>query len=104
MFKKVTIDYENAKFSAPVNTIAPVIAGGNTVGILLKVTDNGTWTGTLPIIYSYQWQRNGIDIVGETASEYTTVLADLGQIITCLVTATNIAGSASATSNDITIL
>lgn len=100
----LTIDYENAKFSAPVNTIAPVIAGGNTVGILLKVTDNGTWTGTLPIIYSYQWQRNGIDIVGETASEYTTVLADLGQTIICLVTATNIAGSASATSNDITIL
>jgi hypothetical protein len=88
----------------PVNIVAPVIGGGNIVGILLKVTDIGTWTGTMPITYTFQWQRNGIDIVGETASEYTTVLADSGQIITCVVTATNIVGSASAISNSITIL
>jgi hypothetical protein len=100
----MTIDYENAKFAAPVNTIAPVIGGGNIVGILLKVTDIGTWTGTLPIIYTYQWKRSGNDIPGETTSEYTSVLADLGRNITCEVTATNIVGSASATSNGITIL
>ena len=100
----LTIDYENAKFAAPANTIAPVIAGSNIVGGLLKVTDNGTWTGTMPIIYTYQWKSSGNDIVGETTSEYTTVLADLGRNITCVVTATNIVGSASAISNGITIL
>ena len=100
----MTIDYENAKFAAPVNTIAPVIAGSNIVGGLLKVTDNGTWTGTMPIIYTYQWKSNGIDIAGETTSEYTSQIGDSGQTITCEVTATNIAGSASATSNSITIL
>ena len=100
----MTIDYENAKFAAPVNTIAPVIGGGNIVGILLKVTDIGIWTGTSPITYTFQWKRSGNDIAGETTSEYTTQIADLGRNITCEVTATNIAGSASAISNGITIL
>ena len=100
----MTIDYENAKFAAPVNTIAPVIAGSNIVGGLLKVTYNGTWAGTMPFVFSYQWQRNGIDILGETASTYICVLADLGQTITCIVTATNIAGSASAPSNSIIVV
>ena len=89
---------------APVNVVAPVIDGGNTVGILLKVTDNGTWLGTLPITFTYQWKRNGIDIIGETANTYVIVPADSGQQITCLVTATNIAGSNSSISNIIIIL
>jgi hypothetical protein len=88
----------------PNNIIPPVIAGGNIVGILLKVTDNGTWTGTMPITFTYQWQSNGIDIAGETNDEYTIVLSDSGQQITCVVTATNISGSTSAISNDITVL
>jgi hypothetical protein len=88
---------------APVNVVSPVIDGGNTVGILLKVTDNGTWTGTMPITFTYQWKRNGIDIIGETNDEYTIVLADSGQTITCEVTATNIVGSTSAISNSIVV-
>ena len=100
----LTIDYENAKFAAPVNVEAPLIPRPTyTVGQMANVND-GTWGGTLPITFSYQWQRNGIDIIGETNNEYTTVLADLGQTITCVVTATNIAGSASATSNPVTVI
>ncbi|HNK51838.1 MAG TPA: hypothetical protein PKX75_22855, partial [Nitrospira sp.] len=30
---------------------------------------------------SYQWQRGGVDIVGATASTYTTTQADVGQIL-----------------------
>jgi hypothetical protein len=100
----LTIDYENAQFQAPVNTTPPTISGNNIVGALLKVTDNGVWSGTIPITFTYQWKRNGIDISGETTSEYTTVLADLGKSITCEVTATNIVGSASQISNSITIV
>lgn len=88
----------------PLNTIGPIIAGKNIVNGLLKVIDNGTWTGDLPITFTYQWQRNGIDIVGETASTYICVMADLGSNISCIVTATNIAGSASSHSNSIIIL
>jgi hypothetical protein len=100
----ITIDLEREQPSAPVNTSPPVIFGKNLVGALLKVIDDGTWTGTLPITFTYQWKQNGIDIIGETANQYTTVLADLGQTITCEVTATNILGSASQISNSILII
>ena len=42
---------------------------------------------------SYQWRRNGAGISGETANTYTKVVADAGQSINCLVTATNAKGS-----------
>jgi hypothetical protein len=88
----------------PVNIFAPKIDGKNIVNAKIFVIDNGTWTGDLPITFTYQWQRNGVDIIGETNYTYTTVLADSGQTITCEVTATNIVGSTSASSNSITIL
>lgn len=97
-------DLEKDKSIIPANIVAPLIAGSNIVGGLLKVIDNGTWSGTLPITFTYQWQRNGINIVGATASTYICVLADQGLNITCIVTATNIVGSASALSNGIIIV
>ena len=100
----LTIDYENTIFLAPFNTTPPTIGGSNIVGTLLKVTDEGVWSGSMPIIYSYQWKRNGNNIVGETTSEYITQLIDSGETITCEVTATNIVGTASQISNSITIL
>jgi hypothetical protein len=101
-----TADEENQQTNAgisPVNTTPPTISGKNDVGELFTVND-GTWSGDLPIIFTYQWKKNGIDIIGETNNQYTTVLDDLGKSITCEVTATNISGSASATSNSIKIL
>ena len=100
-----TADEENQQTNqiAPVNTKAPFINGFPMVGDTISVTV-GEWTGTMPIAYTYQWKRNGIDIIGETLNNYTAVLADIGQAITCEVTATNISGSASATSNSIVIL
>jgi len=100
----IDTDLEKQQPSAPVNTSAPVILGKNLVGALLKVIDSGTWTGTLPITFTYQWKRSGFDIIGETNSTYNTVLADLGQTITCEVTATNMVGSISQISNSISIV
>jgi surface protein len=88
---------------APSNTIAPVISGTNTIGSILTTT-NGTWSGTLPITYTYQWLRNGSVIVGATNSTYTLVVADVDSNISCQVTANNSAGSANATSNSITAI
>jgi hypothetical protein len=87
----------------PANITPPTISGINNVGELFTVND-GTWLGTNPITYTYQWKRNGINIIGETNSTYTTVLADLGQTISCEVTATNIIGSTSAISDTATIV
>jgi hypothetical protein len=100
----VVTDLEKQKLEIPVNVIPPVIAGKALVGSVLKVVDNGTWTGTSPITFTYQWKRSGIDIIGETNSTYGTISADLGQNITCEVTATNVIGVAVQSSNSILIL
>lgn len=86
----------------PSNTIAPVVSGTNTVGSVLTTT-NGTWNGSLPITYTYQWLRNGLNISGATSSTYTLVTADSSNVVSCKVTATNSVGSANATSNSLTI-
>jgi hypothetical protein len=86
----------------PINTVAPVVSGTNTVGSLLTTTD-GTWSGSLPITYTYQWLRNGLNISGATSSTYTLVTADSSNVVSCKVTATNSVGSANATSNSLTI-
>ena len=85
----------------PVNTVAPSITGTAQEGQTVTCS-TGTWTGTPTITYSYQWRRNGSNIGSATNSTYTLVTADVSQSITCQVTATNGAGSASATSNTIT--
>ncbi len=101
-----TVDEENQQVNgiAPSNIDKPVIAGDNIVGSILDVIDDGTWSGDLPITFTYQWKQNGIDIIGETSNQYTTVLDDSGKSISCAVTATNIVGTGIAPSNFIHIL
>jgi len=86
---------------APSNTVAPVISGTAVVGQTLTST-TGTWSGIPTPTYSYQWKRGATNI-GTNSSTYTLVAADAGNTsnITCVVTATNSAGSANATSNQI---
>ncbi len=84
----------------PVNTAPPVISGTTTVGSRLTTT-NGTWSGSPTPTYARQWQRCGTtcaDIAGATESSYLLVAADAGQKLQVVVTATNSAGSTSATS------
>lgn len=86
----------------PTNTALPTISGTTTEYATLTTT-NGTWSGTGSISYSYQWQRNGVDIVGATANTYTLTASDVGNPISCVVTATDDDGPAiaetAATSN-----
>ena len=82
----------------PSNTIPPSLSGSSIIGSTLTCSD-GTWNGTLPISFTYQWKRNGSDIIGETASTYVLVNADYANSITCEVTATNSAGISSALSD-----
>ena len=88
---------------APSNTAAPTISGKAQVGELLTA-DKGTWTGTAPLTFSYQWRicdNNGNachDIAGATGSEYSVKSADQGNTIRVQVTASNSDGKNTATS------
>lgn len=88
--------------AAPVNTEAPEITGTNRVGEELSTTD-GAWTGDPAPTFTYQWRRGGINIGSATDSTYVLVIADIGQDIDCVVTATNIHGEVSQDSNIITL-
>ena len=90
-----------AAATPPSNSVAPVISGSTSLGSTLTST-TGTWSGTAPITYSYQWKRGATNI-GTDSSTYVTVIGDSLANITCVVTATNSAGSANATSNTLTM-
>jgi hypothetical protein len=93
-------DIVGATATPPVNTVAPVISGATTLGSVLTST-TGTWSNS-PSSFAYQWKR-GATNVGTNANTYTLVTADSLAVMTCVVTATNAAGSsAPATSNSIT--
>lgn len=94
---------EAASQVVPANTAAPTIAGQPVVGEILNA-NRGTWTGTEPISYVYQWQRCNtsggtcVNITVGTQQTYTVSSGELGETLRVQVTATNADGSASAVS------
>ena len=89
--------------SAPANTSAPTISGTAQEGQTLKA-DPGTWSGSTPIDYSYQWRRCGTggascsNISKATDNIYTLTSVDVGHRLRVLVTAVNSDGAATAQS------
>ncbi len=82
---------------APLNTLAPAVTGTATNGQTLSCS-TGTWAGSVPITYTYQWKR-GVTNVGTNSSTYVLVDADVGSAMSCVVTGTNSVGNSSGTSN-----
>ena len=78
----------------PVNTAPPMITGTAQGGQALTCS-SGTWmfSGTPPDTYAYTWQRTGSNIAGQTSSQYTLTTADVNQVITCEVVASDSNGS-----------
>jgi hypothetical protein len=89
--------------SSPANTSAPSISGTMREGSMLSA-DKGSWTGTDPITYAYQWRRCNSDgsgcsdVAGATDNNYVLSTSDSGKAIEVRVTGTNDAGSSSARS------
>jgi hypothetical protein len=89
----------------PLNSTVPSVTGLARVGSVLSAT-TGTWTGTLPITYTYQWRRcdtngeNCANITGATASTYIPTTTDVGRTILVQVSATNSGGVATAESSE----
>ena len=85
------------KSAHPVCYQRPVISGDTPIGSTIETSD-GQWVSFSPITYTYQWQRNGVDIPGATAPTYITVESDRATYTTAVVTATSERGSYSVSS------
>lgn len=91
--------------SVPSNTIAPAVtpAQGLKDGALVTTT-NGTWAGSGPMDFTYQWQRcnsagaSCVNIVGAAEQTYRITSTEVGGTVRVLVTATNGAGTATQAS------
>jgi len=103
-----------APAAPPVNTGEPAITGILGVGRYLT-SSTGSWTGTTPLTFTYQWVRCGADgglpdgsncpaVAGATNRRYRLRLVDMGFRMRVRVTATNSEGSQTATSNSTAIV
>lgn len=90
--------------AAPANSSPPTISGTPAQGQTL-VAGTGSWTGTAPISFTFQWWRcdtagaNCTSIAGATNTTYVLQSADVGARLRVLVTASNADGTASALSD-----
>ena len=87
----------------PSSTAAPSVSGTVAVDATLGATP-GTWTNA-PTSFAYAWLRCGstglscVALNGATTQAYKVVAADVGATLRARVTATNAAGSTTATSS-----
>jgi len=93
----------NRVSAAPSNTQPPVVSGAAEVGKELSST-NGSWSGSTPLSFGYQWRRcdktgGGCANISEaTDNTYKLQAADGGITMRVVATAKNSDGSDSATS------
>jgi hypothetical protein len=87
---------------APVNTAPPTLSGTPAVEQKLSCS-KGSWTGVLPLVFTYAWLRDGTVIPGASANTYVVQPADQGHALACQVTATNSVSRAVATSNTLNV-
>jgi hypothetical protein len=81
----------------PVNIAPPNITVLTTLEVGQDlISTNGTWTGAAPITYTRQWQRGANPIAGATGISYILVTADVGQLISCVVTARTAEGGTAS--------
>ncbi|HKY24867.1 MAG TPA: hypothetical protein VJM07_06910 [Gaiella sp.] len=90
--------------ATPSNVSPPTIAGVVEADQTVTAAP-GSWTGTPPLSFAFQWQRCDATgagcaaIAGATAQTYAIVAGDIGSTLRVSVTATNGEGSSAAESN-----
>ena len=89
--------------SAPANTALPVISGEAKQSKTLSAS-TGSWTGTSPLSYAFQWQSCNslgvgcLTVSGATSATHLLGASEVGGTLRVAVTASNAGGSASTTS------
>lgn len=89
---------------APLNTVLPVASIPTPQPPNIASVTNGTWDALPPtgLTYTYQWRADGVNIGGATSQTYVTTNTEVGKVLSCAVTASNIVGASSpAISNNI---
>lgn len=87
--------------AAPTYIVPPVLTYPDLLEGSTITCPTGSWANS-PTLYTYQWYRDGVAIIGSTASTRVIASADLGHDIKCLVTASNAGGENSAFSDEVT--
>ena len=95
-----SVPTEAVELSPPRNASAPTIDGGASMGSSLAVLQ-GSWWGTGPLLYAYQWRRcdrhggRCRPIDGAIHASYETAADDVGSTLRVSVTAANDQGDAT---------
>ncbi len=85
----------------PSVTSVPTLTGPLVAGATISC--NPGFGGDAPLTLSYAWLRGGTPITSAASAAYTTSSADIGQAVSCSVTAANSYGSANAISNAVLV-
>ncbi|WP_379740529.1 hypothetical protein [Flavobacterium ponti] len=88
----------NISSQPPLNTVTPIIE--NFAGEL-KVISSGTWQNQGDGVFTYQWQKNSVNIPNANASIYNVPAVDYNSNFSCLVSTGNNAGISTVSSNSI---
>jgi Fibronectin type III domain/Protein of unknown function (DUF3616) len=91
-----------AALAAPVSVGAPEISGTPVVGGSLSCSE-GNWSGTPTPTVTIAWLHDGAAIPGAEGAQYTPTAGDAGHLVSCIATATNSQGQASAVSKALVV-
>ncbi len=86
----------------PANIGRPTVSGIPAPGSTLYCSP-GSWAGTRPLSFAYQWLRDSSAIAGQTAPSYLVQSSDPGHALSCRVTASNADGASAAASNPLAV-
>jgi hypothetical protein len=85
----------------PVNFVLPKLTGVGAVGGTLHCSE-GSWLNS-PTRLEYGWRVNGVPAPGNATANFPVTSAEQGKAVSCLVTASNAAGSTVAQSGAVVI-
>jgi hypothetical protein len=85
--------------AAPANVVLPSLIGSGAVGTVVTC-NRGSWSGSPSPTYTFNFLVDSISVQNTASNTYTPLSGDDTKTLTCVVTATNPLGTASATTSN----